>query len=144
MSSQMVTALIGVFAALGGTTIGGLITYFTNKDLKKQEWKLSVLQEEINDRNRLYSEFLAEAYRLTLVSVQAKYSDLMEFQNLNRHFAQIELLAAEEVVNEAKAIVDHIIVLHSESSDKQDRSFFDVKTSFINEVKEELYKLKNS
>lgn len=144
MSSQMITALIGVFAALCGTTIGGLITYFTNSDLKRKEWELSVLQEEINDRKRLYSEFLAEAYRLTLISVQTKYGDLKEFDILNRYFAQIELLADDKIVKEAKAIVDHVIVRHSESSEKQARSFFDIKTSFINEAKEDLYRLKNS
>ena len=62
MSSQMITALFGVFATLCGIIIGGLITYFTNRDLKRKEWELSVLREEINDRKRLYSEFLAEAY----------------------------------------------------------------------------------
>ena len=144
MSPQIITALIGVFAALFGTAIGGLITYFTNKDLKRKEWQFSVLREEINDRKRLYSEFLAEAYRLTLISMQTKYDDPKEFDILNRYLAQIELLATGKIVEEAKAIVDHVVVRHSESSEKQIRSFFDVKTSFVNEAKEDLHNLKNS
>jgi hypothetical protein len=43
-SSQMITALIGVFAALCETTIGGLFTYFTNRDLKRKEWELQKLR----------------------------------------------------------------------------------------------------
>lgn len=144
MSSQIITAIIGVFAALCGTTIGGLITYFTHRDLKRKEWVFSVLREEINDRKKLYSDFLAEAYRLTLISIQTKHDNLKEFEILNRYLAQIELLSTGKIIDEAKAIVDHVIVCHSMNSGKQSRSFFDVKTSFINEAKEDIHKLKNS
>ena len=138
------TALIGVIAALCGTAVGGLITYFTNRDLKKTEWKLSVLREEINDRKRLYSDFLAEAYRLTLISFQTKYNDLKEFDILNRYYAQIELLAADKIVETAKAIIDNVIDGHSENNVNPEKLFFDVKRNFIHEVKKELFQLKNS
>jgi hypothetical protein len=144
MTSQMMTGLIGVLAALGGTTIGGLITYFTNRDLKKKEWELSILREEINDRKTLYSSFLAEAYRLLLISYQTKYGDLKEFTILNRYLAQIELLADDEVVKEAMTIVDHVITNHSQRDNDTDKDFYISKANFINEVKQERHRLINS
>ncbi|PKN19494.1 MAG: hypothetical protein CVU71_08300 [Deltaproteobacteria bacterium HGW-Deltaproteobacteria-6] len=144
MTSQIVIALIGVFAALIGAAIGGLITYFTNRDLKKKEWMLSVIREEINDRKRLYSEFLAEAYRITILSLQTKCGDLREFDILHRYFAQIELLASDDIVNAARTIVDLVIDRHSKECEKHDISFVDLKKTFINLVKEELSRLKNS
>ena len=103
-----------------------------------------MLSDEINERKALYSDFLAEASKLVVISLSEKYGDLNKFQSLNTKEAHIELVGTEKVVKEAKAIVDHVLDCHTEGKKEPKRSFFDVKTSFINEVKEEIYRMKNS
>lgn len=144
MSSETITALITTLAALGGTVIGGFISYLTGVKLKTKEWKLSVLTDELKNLTTLYSEFLVEAHNLVLISVQEKYGDLSKFNTLNRFYAQIELLSESKVVEEAKSIVDHVITCHSASNKKEKKSFYELKNSFIQEVRNEKRKLESS
>jgi len=144
MSSEIGITVIGVTSALLGTTMGGLISYFTNKAIKQKEWWSSILRDEINERKKLYSDFLAEATRLTWVSIEAKQGDLKDFHLLGNLTAQIELLGSDGVVNASKAIMAHVLSLHSSHQEKPGLAFFDVKTTFINEVKQEINNLKNS
>ncbi len=140
----MTTALIGVVSALLGTALGGLLTYFTNRDLKLKEWHLSVLRDEMNDRKKLYSELLSEATRLTLISAQTKIGDIKEFQHMGDLVAKTELVASAEVIREAKTIMDHMLSLHAKQQKSQESSFFELKTRFIAAVKDELEEMKNN
>lgn len=94
MTSQILIALIGVFAALGGTTIGCITTYFANKSLKKKEWELALIKDDLNERKNLYSEFLAQCYR-HLLNTTGKVNDstFQDLNDLNRYFSKIELVA---------------------------------------------------
>lgn len=144
MSTEINIALIGIASVLLGTTAGGLISYFTNKEIKRKEWSSSILREEINEKKKLYSEFLTEATRLTWTSIETKSGDLKEFQLLGNLTAQIELLSSERVVEASKAIMDHVLSLHVSHQEEPGRTFFEVKTAFIHEVKQEIHSLQNT
>lgn len=144
MSPQTTTVLISALAALCGVTIGGLITYLTNKDLKKKEWKYDILREEINNRKKLYSSFLSEAYKLLLIAIKNDATKVEDFITLSNYYSQIELQSNETIVSIANDI--YIFTVKYEPSKKNDaeKLFSEFKRRFIAEAKNEIEYLKSS
>jgi len=52
MASDISISLIGVAAALLGTTAGGLISYYANKEIRRAEYRSSILREEISEKKK--------------------------------------------------------------------------------------------
>lgn len=119
MDSSIITAL----AALGGTVVGGLVTFVTSFILKKAEWKEQRLNRELAKREQIYSEFLAESGGLLLRGVSDKVSDPKEFRNMYTLLGKIRMCGTQEVIDAGERLV--MSVLHyqkkmSESSDTGD------------------------
>lgn len=142
MEVNIVIALIGVISVLAGTFLGGFISYLSNKNLKQEEWYLSLLQQEINELKKLYSDYLAEASRLEVASVKNKINDLREFNELGTIFSQIELLGSQDVINAAKQIGEHVLYSHTINVKKRDKEFYEHKSNYVSAVKKELLMLK--
>jgi hypothetical protein len=143
MTPDISIALIGVASALFGTTAGGLISYYANKEIRRTEWRSSIIREEINEKKKIYSDYLSEATRLAWIGVENKSDTVREFHPLSNLAARIELVGSEKVVEASKMIMDHVLSLHTENKKTMERTFFEVKTVFINEVKQEIYRLQN-
>jgi transcriptional antiterminator Rof (Rho-off) len=141
-SPQILIALIGIFAALAGTTIGSVTTYFANKNLKKKEWELTLIKETLIERKKLYSDFLAEAYRHTLLTVEKNGVNLNELNILHRYLSNIELVSNEKIITEAKTIVSNVFDDYMEAENNE--NFAALKDRFIKEVKLELESLKKA
>ena len=94
-----------------------------NKNLKRKEWDYLITRDEINERKELYSNFLAEAYRLSMIAFQIKLSDLKEFDLLTKYYSQIELLSEEKLINAAKSIYT-IIPRETQSGQKEYKIHF--------------------
>jgi hypothetical protein len=54
-----------VFATLAGVVVGGLINFLASRTAKRHEWRLTLARDQIQRREQLYSDYLAEARRLT-------------------------------------------------------------------------------
>jgi hypothetical protein len=144
MAPQVIAAIIGVSSALIGTLIGGFISYLSNRNIKLEEWQLSLIKEEINSRNKLYSEFLGEANRLVLFSLEEKVSSTRQMDSLMSYFTQIELVATEKVIERAKSLADCVLTCNTQSANKEDQDFYNLKKYFIEAVKDELFELGTS
>ncbi len=142
MEDKLLVAVIGVSSALAGTLLGGLISYFSNKNLKDREWKLSIIREEINELKKLYSDYLSEATRLEVASLKNKVNDLREFNVLGTILSQIELLGSQNVIKAARELGDHVLHSHVENIEKREKGFFDHKCNYVAAVKKELLELK--
>jgi hypothetical protein len=140
MTYQIIIALIGVFAALGGTTAGGLISYFTNKNLNEKNWRRSLIKEEISEKRQLYSEFLAECYRIKMESVKKEFKiSLDNLSVIYKYYSRITLVSDEPVVRYAKDLLDHILSVLSDETAKNE--FISSVDSFVDNVKKEIDRL---
>jgi hypothetical protein len=132
-----------LFAALGGTALGGFINYFATRSAKSMEWKLGLIKERIAERSNLFSAFIVSAQKMVMLSIEDKPQKPSELDLINNEFAKIELLCSSAVVEAAKQICDYVIVAHSQKKDEDERSFFSLKQTFIAESRRELAELEN-
>ena len=63
----MSTASLVAISTLLGSAVGGLVTYFTTKSLKAQEWRQERRARRSEMHRDLYSAYMAECGRLFLV-----------------------------------------------------------------------------
>jgi len=105
--------------------------------MKNQEWHLALRREKIALRQRLYTEFLAETERLTLLSIEEKAKDATEFNLVVAKWAEIELVAATEVRVSGKKLLSQILDAHAIGA-KPNGDLFPLKSAFIDCVREEI------
>lgn len=141
MAPQVIAAIIGVSSALLGTLVGGFLTYLSNKNLKLIEWQLSLIKEEESNRRKLSSDFLGEANRLTLFSIEGKVGSVRELDSLINCFSQVEFVSTEQVIEQAKKLVDCVIACNTKSAIVQNQDFYCFKKNFIEATKNELNEL---
>ncbi|HEY8886851.1 MAG TPA: hypothetical protein VIM35_00055 [Gallionella sp.] len=84
MDTPVLVAVVGLVGAFVGSAVGGLISYFSTKAVRRMEWKQEMAQKDIQAREDLYADFLSEAGRLMLVSFtkEAKSTPSTEFSKL--------------------------------------------------------------
>lgn len=136
----MPSELIAVLGTLGGVIVAGAINYFSNRSAKSHEWRLAVARDQIAVRQKLYAAFLVEAQRLTIQGREEKISLLSDLNEMNSKFAEVSLVASEEVIAEAKKLADYALTSQSKPSGKEARDFFSLKESFIRAAREDLSK----
>jgi len=141
MAPQVIAAIIGVSSALLGTLVGGFLTYLSNKNLKLIESQLSLIKEEESNRRKLSSDFLGEANRLTLFSIEGKVGSVRELDSLINCFSQVEFVSTEQVIEQAKKLVDCVIACNTKSAIVQNQDFYCFKKNFIEATKNELNEL---
>lgn len=137
----MTPEAIAILAALGGTLSGGFVTYLSGRNLKDREWKLGLLRDRLRDREKLYADFLVNAQRLVMKAMESKIQNPTELDIMNNEFARIEMVAAESIVEAARKICNHILIRHSQDSDKDEKDFFELKQAFIESVRKEFSSL---
>ncbi|GAX34133.1 hypothetical protein [Nodularia sp. NIES-3585] len=143
MSPQVNAAIIAFFAGILITLLGGFISYLTNKSIKLKEWQLILIKEDITIRQKIYSDFLGQANKLLLFSIEEKASSVKELDSIINYFSQIEILATQEVIEQAKKLANYVLDANTQSSNKQNQDFNNIKKHFIEAVKDELSKLRN-
>lgn len=113
------------------------LSYVAGRGMKRQEWDLAARREKVAVRQRLYADFLAEADRQLLLSLEKKSSAATSFHDLTRMFSEIELLSPDAVTAAAKAICSEVIGSHG--AEQQERSdFYALKQTFIREARAEI------
>lgn len=142
----MADTLTIIFTAVGtlaSAAVAGFISYIAGRSMKSHEWRLTIVREGIQARQRLYGEFLTEAGRLQLLSIENKVSEAAAFHDLFRKLAEIELLASDDVVEVAKQIANAVMSSHvaGHTETGQASDYPSLKAEFISSAKRELKRL---
>jgi hypothetical protein len=130
--------LIAVFAALGGTLVGGFINYFATRSMKDREWRLSLARDQIVLRQKLYFEFLVETQRLVVQAMENKLTSAIELNAMNSKFAEISLVASQPVVEIARILADYAVSSHAQDDSDSPRNFFALKERFIEAARKDI------
>jgi hypothetical protein len=110
-------AILSAASALLGTIIGGVISYFTTRYTISQQHRHDLRTRELEKRESLYSDFLAEVTRLGMLSITQKASDATEFIRLASLQARIKLLATNEVAVAAGVMTSFTVKKFSEKKE---------------------------
>ena len=137
------TIVLTAVGTLASAAVAGFISYIAGRSMKSHEWRLTIVREGIQARQRLYGEFLTEAGRLQLLSIENKVSEAAAFHDLFRRLAEIELLASDDVVEVAKQIAGTVMSSHRAGHTEagQEPDYHSLKAKFISSAKNELKRL---
>jgi hypothetical protein len=137
-------AVLSAASALLGTIIGGVISYFTTRYTITQQHRHDQRMREIEKRESLYSDFLAEVTRLTLLSIDKKASGAADFVLLSNLQARIKLLASNEVGAAAGEMTSFTVKKFSNIDEsKGNKEDEKLPLRFIEIARNELEELKN-
>ncbi|WP_421326561.1 hypothetical protein [Aeromonas veronii] len=134
--------VIPIFTVLG-VIVGGGISYLTSKNIKWIEFRQSSIRYEIENRRRLYVNFLAEANVLVLKAIEKKSSVPTFISDILRLLAEIELVGSEEVNKKAKEIVDYILDLNTRG-EINDNNFPLMRAQLVALVKQEFHSIEKN
>lgn len=135
MDQNILVAIIGSVSALLGAGVGGVITYYTTKSIKAQEWKRSIQKETYDEKKQIYASFLKEYNNLTLMHRDEMSNDPFVFNNITFQYSQIELLSNEPMIQIAHELLTDAVTKDLAES-KTDSSV--LRQNFIAQVREEL------
>ena len=134
-----------ILGTLAGVLAGGLVNFFATRKVKNQEWRWTLARDQLNRRQDLYGDFLAEIQRLT---AQAIYKDL-EIPNdvhaLDRLIAQMTLLSPDPVLDAARELRRHLLRKPSAASETVDDrpTFNQLSRGFLAAAKTDIQSYRN-
>ena len=105
----MDAAWIGAFSAVMGSLVGGLASFLTTYTNQRAQYRRDFLSKRFAQRENLYSEFINEAARLQIDSLEqelVKPGTLVAIYALGN---RIRLNSSQEVVQAAENAVREII-----------------------------------
>ncbi|MDO2434633.1 hypothetical protein Q2T43_00220 [Aeromonas veronii] len=125
-----------IFTVLG-VILGGGVSYFTNTKVKQVEFRQSMIRYELENRRKLYSDFLAEANKLALISIENKSSSPTFLLDISRLLAEIELVGSKDIHKQARRILEYIVNAHSKDA-KNIEALPIIRARFVELVKLEI------
>lgn len=141
METQTLIALVGVSGALIGSAIGGLISFFSSRAVRRMEWELSLTEKDIRNRESLYADFLTETNRLMLQSIDEKITQGSELTTLIALEAKIWFFS-DSVGAVARKIVVCVMDHHSKEPKNEKPSFPELKDKYIFHCKKDITEMK--
>lgn len=105
----MNSTIVGVLAALAGSSIGVLAPVFSTYVLQRGLTLREMSNREISLRETLYSDFIQEASRVYLISLTHILENLDDLVALYALVSRIRLFASEPVVTAAEDLVRRIV-----------------------------------
>lgn len=143
METQTLVALVGVGSALIGSAIGGLISFFSTRSVRRMEWVPSLAEKNIHTRESLYADFLTEANRLMLEAIDGKLSQSTAFATLVGLEARLWFFSnavGEAARNIVVCVMDH----HSQEPKNDTLGFPELRDKFIAQCKEDVLALRKN
>ena len=107
-------AAMSALAVFGGAAIGSLSPVLSNYVLQRRVARRDLINREIAERQRLYSDFISEGTRLHADAMTNNTFDLSELVSLYALTSRIRLVSQEEVVHAAEEIVRNIVHRYGE------------------------------
>ena len=147
MNTNTYIAILSAASALLGTIIGGIISYFTTRYTIINQHKHNQQTREIDKREVLYSEFLAEATRLELLTAEIEDGNEKtmlqpgQFSQIYYLSTRIRLIASSELFSAAAAIVTKLADEHFQEP-QQNKQESKPEAIFVELAKKDLEQLK--
>jgi len=140
-------ALISAGSALLGTVGGGLISFLTTYHLKKKEWQQGQVIKEIEKREKLYADFMAQCAHTILKKLDTS-GDLAEnFSMLSSLVAQVQLHATERVSQAGEQLAQKVLDLakiETRKSTTSEKGYDHFHNKFCAACRDELRNLRKS
>ena len=105
----MDTAWISAFSAVMGSLVGGFTSFLTTYANQRAQYRRDFLSRQLAQRENLYSEFITEAARLQLDSLEQEMIKPGTMVNIYALHNRIRLNASQEVVQAADNAIREII-----------------------------------
>jgi hypothetical protein len=102
-------SIVSAFAVFGGASVGSLSPVLSNYVLQRRMARRDLINREITERQKLYSDFITEAAHL---HVDARLKNSFELNDLIELYAltsRIRLYAQKDVVHAAEEVVHGIV-----------------------------------
>jgi hypothetical protein len=107
-------AAMSALAVFGGASVGSLSPVLSNYVLQRRVARRDLINREIADRQKLYSDFISEAARLHADAMTKNIFDLNELVNLYALTSRIRLVSPDDVVHAAEETVTNIVQRYGE------------------------------
>jgi hypothetical protein len=111
-SSRMDSSLIPAFAAILGTTVGGLATFLTTYFNQRYAMRRDILAKDVAGREHLYSEFLKEVGNLYFDSIHRTLDDADQHSSMISMYSlvgRIRMISSEAVLKAAEKVAEDIV-----------------------------------
>jgi len=133
-----VQILVPVIASLGAALVAGIASYVAGRGMRSHEWKLGLVRERLQERQRLYAKFIAEADRNVLLIAGTGTKSVDNVMPLLALYAEISLLSTDAVRQCAKRVCDLAISANGVEGGGQDGDHFAAKSAFVDVARSEL------
>src|SRR5467141_5150795 len=97
----MDSAWIGAFSAVMGSLVGGFTSFVTTYTNQRHQYRRDFLSKQFTQRETLYSEFINEAARLQVESLDSQMEKASGLVTIYALLNRIRLTASDEVVRAA-------------------------------------------
>jgi hypothetical protein len=105
----MDTAWISAFSAVMGSLVGGFTSFATTYANQRSQYKRDFLSKQFAQREALYSEFINEAARLQIESLDRQMEKASALVTIYALHNRIRLNASEEVIRIADNTIKNIV-----------------------------------
>jgi hypothetical protein len=105
----MDTAWISAFSAVMGSLVGAFTSFVTTYANQRAQYKRDFLSRQFSQRETLYAEFINEAARLTIDSLEHQMENPSSLVTIYALANRIRLSSSEEVVQAAMSAIETII-----------------------------------
>ena len=103
------TAYLTAFAALAGSTIGGLTSLASAWLTQRHQDRAKRLLQEKSRRQSLYKQFIIEASKLYAEALTHDKSDISSLVNVYALIGQMRILSSNAVIERAEVVVRTIV-----------------------------------
>jgi hypothetical protein len=125
----METAYITAFAALAGSTVGGLTSLAASWLTQHAQFKAQQIARDITGREELYRDFIEEASKLYVDAYEHDKTEISKLVNLYALISRMHILSSPRVVEIADVVARVII----ETYHAPNKTFSDVTEILDNE-----------
>jgi hypothetical protein len=105
----MNNTIIGILAAIGGSSVGALTPVLSNYVLQRSLTRREIANREIAQRETLFADFIKEGAELYAKAISNDLESLDELVSLFALVNRIRLFASEPVVQAAEEFVGQVI-----------------------------------
>ena len=105
----MDTAWISAFSAVMGSLVGAFTSFVTTYANQRAQYRRDFLSKQFAQREILYSEFINEAARLEVDSIEKEIANPSTLIAIYALENRIRLTASDEVVQAARSAVEEIV-----------------------------------
>ena len=109
-------AAISALAVLGGSSVGALAPVLSNYVLQRSVTRRDLINKEIADQQKLFSDFITEAARLHAEAMTQSIFQLSELAGLYALVSRIRLGSSEAVVDAAEEMMRAIVRRYGEEN----------------------------